>query len=113
MDAITYKIIHLTGISLLAIGVGGMMANGSTRKTFAICQGIGLLVMLVSGFGLLAKLKLGYPHFAIVKTVLWLLIGMLPMLFRKLKTPLPAAILISLILVGTMAYLGVMKPLLW
>ena len=86
MDALTYKIIHLTGISLLAIGVGGMMANGSTRKTFAICQGIGLIVMLVSGFGLLAKVAPHqYPPYAIVKTVLWLVIGMLPMIFRKLK----------------------------
>ena len=108
-----YLIIHLTGISLLALGVGGMMAGGEKRKTFAMLQGIGLLVMLVSGFGLLAKLGLGYPHFAIVKTVLWLVIGALPVIFRKLKTPLPVAILISLILVGTMAYLGVMKPALW
>lgn len=108
-----YLIIHLTGISLLALGVGGMMAGGEKRKTFAMLQGLGLLVMLVSGFGLIAKLGGGFPHFAIVKLVLWLVIGMLPMLFRKLKTPLPAAILISLILVGTMAYLGVMKPLLW
>ena len=108
-----YLIIHLTGISLLAIGVGGMLAGGEKRKTFAMLQGVGLLVMLVSGFGLLAKLGLGFPHFAIVKTALWILIGALPVLFRKLKTPLPAAILISLILVGTMAYLGVMKPLLW
>lgn len=108
-----YLIIHLTGISLLALGVGGMMAGGEKRKTFAMLQGLGLLVMLVSGFGLIAKLGGGFPHFAIVKLVLWLVIAMLPMLFRKLKTPLPAAILISLILVGTMAYLGVMKPLLW
>ena len=108
-----YLIIHLTGISLLALGVGGMMAGGEKRKTFAMLQGLGLLVMLVSGFGLIAKLGGGFPHFAIVKIVLWLVIGMLPMLFRKLKTPLPAAIIISLILVGTMAYLGVMKPLLW
>ena len=135
MDAITYKIIHLIGISLLAIGVGGMMANGSTRKTFAICQGLGLLVMLVSGFGLLTKLglglphfeilktelhpegerifRLGIPHFAIVKTVLWLVIGMLPMIFKKLKPPLGVAIVISLTLVGIMAWLGVMKPALW
>ena len=108
-----YLIIHLTGISLLALGVGGMMAGGEKRKTFAMLQGLGLLVMLVSGFGLIAKLGGGFPHFAIVKIVLWLVIGMLPMLFRKLKTPLPAAILISLILVGTMAYLGVVKPALW
>src|ERR1700677_1993184 len=64
MDALTYKIIHLTGIATLAIGTGGMMADGKNRKTFAIFQGIGLLVMLVSGFGMLAKEHLGYPHFA-------------------------------------------------
>jgi hypothetical protein len=113
MDPLIYKIIHLVGISLLGIGVGGMMAGGENRKTFAACQGIGLLVMLVSGFGLLAKLKLGYPHFAIVKTVLWVVIGMLPLVFRKLKVPHGVAILISLALVSIMAWLGVMKPALW
>ena len=113
MDPLIYKIIHLIGISILALGVGGMMAGGEKRRTFAMLQGIGLLVMLISGFGLLAKLKLGYPHFAIVKTVLWLLIGMLPVIFRKLKTPLPVAIVISIVLVGIMAWLGVVKPALW
>ena len=113
MDTTIYKIIHLTGIAAIALGVGGMMAGGSNRKPFAICQGVGLLVMLVSGFGLLAKLHLGYPHFAIVKTVLWVVIAILPMLARRLKLPLAAAMLISLMLVGIMAWLGVMKPALW
>ncbi|MEO6787380.1 MAG: hypothetical protein ABI318_14710 [Chthoniobacteraceae bacterium] len=114
MDAITsYKIIHITGIALLAIGTGGRLAGGERRKSFAVAQGLGLLVMLVSGFGLLARLHLGYPPFAIVKTVLWVLIAMLPVLFRKLKTPLAAEILIVLILVGVMTYLGLMKPALW
>ena len=113
MDSTTYKIIHLVGISALALGVGGMMAGGSNRKPFAIMQGIGLLVMLVSGFGLLAKLHLGYPHFAIVKTVLWVVIALLPMIVRRLKLPLAAAMVISLALVAVMAWLGVMKPALW
>ncbi len=67
----------------------------------------------VTGFGLLGKLGLGFPHFAILKTILWVLIAMLPLLFRKLKTPLSAEILIVLILVGVMAYLGLVKPPLW
>ena len=115
MDYTFYKIAHLIGISVLALGVGGMMAGGEKRKTFAMLQGIGLLVMLVTGFGLLAKLKFTpyVPPFAIVKIVLWLVIGMLPMIFRKLKTPLPVCILISLTLVGILAWLGVMKPVLW
>ena len=113
MDATIYKIIHLTGIAALALGTGGMMAGAANRKPFAICQGLGLVIMLVSGFGLLAKLQLGFPHFAIVKTVLWLVIGMLPMILRRLKLPLVVAMLIPVTLVAIMAWLGVMKPALW
>ena len=113
MDYTTYKIIHLTGIAALAIGVGGMMAGGNQRKLFSIVQGIALLVMLVSGFGLLAKLKLGFPHFAIAKTVLWVVIGGMPMILRKLQVPAIVGITISLVLVGLMAWLGVVKPALW
>ena len=113
MDYTTYKIIHLIGIAILAIGLGGMMANGNNHKTFAVCQGIGLLVMLVSGFGLLAKLHLGFPHFAIAKLVFWLVIGMFPMLIRKLKPPLSVTIIIAVSLIGVMAWLGVFKPGLW
>jgi len=110
MDYTTYKIIHLIGIAILSLGVGGMIAGGNDRKAFAICQGIGLVVMLVSGFGLLAKLKLGYPPFAIAKTVLWIIIAMLPMLFRKLKLPVGAAIIIAVALMGVLAWLGTVKP---
>jgi len=113
MDYTTYKIIHLIGIAALALGLGGMMAGGSQRKLFSIVQGIALLVMLVSGFGLLAKLKLGFPHFAIAKTVLWVVIGGMPVLLRKLNVPALVGIAISLTLVGVMAWLGVMKPALW
>jgi len=113
MDYTTYKLIHLIGLAALAIGLGGMMAGGENRKTFAIVQGIALMVMLVSGFGLLAKLKLGFPHFAMVKVVLWVVLGMLPMLLRRLKVPILGGISISLALVGILAWLGVMKPALW
>ncbi len=113
MDYATYKIIHLTGIAALVLGIGGMMAGGPNRKMFSILQGIGLLVMLVSGFGLLAKLHLGFPHFAIAKVVLWVVIGMTPLLLRKLRVPIVAGMLIVVTLVGVMAWLGVVKPALW
>jgi len=113
MDYTTYKMIHVIGIAALALGMGGMMAGGENRRAFAILQGVALLVMLVSGFGLLAKLHLGFPHFAMVKAVLWVVIGMLPMLLKRLKVPLAGAITIFLALVGVMAWLGVLKPALW
>ena len=109
----TYKIIHLTGLAALAIGVGGMMAGGNQRKIFSILQGLALVVMLVSGFGLLARLRLGFPHFAMVKTVLWVVIGVMPVILRRLRVPVVAGIGVSLALVGVMAWLGVVKPALW
>jgi membrane associated rhomboid family serine protease len=113
MDPNTYLIIHLTGIAALALGLGGMMAGGAHRKAFAILQGLALVVMLVSGFGLLAKLHLGFPHFAMVKLGLWVVIAMLPMIFRRLRVPLVPALCVFIALVGVMAWLGVVKPQLW
>jgi hypothetical protein len=113
MDYTTYKIIHLIGVAALAMGIGGMLAGGNTRKGFAILQGVALLVMLVSGFGLLAKLHLGFPHFAMVKFALWLVIGALPVILRRLHAPPIAGICIFLTLVGFLAWLGVAKPALW
>lgn len=113
MDAITYRIIHLTGIAAVAVGTGGMFAGGKNPKLFASIQGIGLVVMLISGFGMLAKNHMGYPHFAIVKTILWVVIGMLPFLFRKMKTPMLVNLLVIIALIGVMAWLGVKQPALW
>ncbi len=113
MDYTTYKIIHLIGVAALAIGLGGAIAGGGNRKLFSALQGIALLIMLVSGFGLLARLHLGFPHFAIVKVVLWVVIGLLPMLLRRLNLPIVAGICISLTLIAILAWLGVTKPALW
>lgn len=113
MGYATYKIIHLIGIAAVAIGLGGMMAGGENRRIFTILQGLALLVMLVSGFGLLARLHLGFPHFAMVKAVLWLVIGVLPVILRRLRVPIAGGMVISLTLIGIMAWLGVVKPALW
>ena len=113
MPYTTYQIIHLIGLAAIAIGTGGMMANGNNRKIFAIWQGVGLLVVLIAGFGMLGKGHLGFPHFAIVKTILWVLVAVLPVILRKLKAPLSAAIPVWLTLIGILAWLGVTKPVLW
>lgn len=113
MDPLTYRIIHLIGLAALAIGIGGMLAGGANRRTFVMLQGIALALILISGFGMLAKLHLGFPAFAMVKLAIWLVLGMLPLIFRKLQAPLIACILIALTLIGIAAWLGVMKPALW
>ncbi len=113
MEPTTYLLIHFVGLATLTIGLGGMFAGGEHRKLFSLWQGIGLLLLLVSGFGLLAKLKLGFPHFAIVKVILWFALGMFPLVVRKAKLPMHVAILITLVLVGALAWLGLYKPAIW
>ncbi|HEX4086545.1 MAG TPA: hypothetical protein VHY22_16650 [Chthoniobacteraceae bacterium] len=113
MDHTTFLIIHLLGVAALSIGIGGMLAGGSERKLFSILQGVALLVMLVSGFGLLGTLHLGFPHFAQAKLVLWAFLGVLPVILRRLRIPIAGGITIALVVIGVLAWLGVMKPALW
>ena len=113
MDISTYRLIHVLGVATLALGFGGMIANSTNRKGFVILQGVALLAMLVSGFGLLAKLQLGFPHFATVKLVLWVIAGALPVVFKKLVPSPVVATVLSLVLIGLLAWLGIVKPALW
>ena len=41
----------------------------------AITVGIGLMLTLVSGFGLIAKLGLGFPGWIFAKLTIWIIIG--------------------------------------
>lgn len=80
-----YKLAHLLGLFLVFTSLGGLVLhamNGGDRESnqrrglvFAT-HGIGLLLVLVSGFGMLARLGIhGVPGWAAVKLVIWLVIG--------------------------------------
>lgn len=73
MSPTVYHIIHV--ISLLALYGGtfyAFAAPAETRKATLALTGVASLLMLISGFGLLAKLQLGFPVWVIVKLVCWL-----------------------------------------
>ncbi len=91
-----YRVLHLVGIFTVLLSLGGMclhVISGGTRdyagrKWAAMYHGIGLLITLVGGFGLLAKLGLmqSLPGWAIAKLIVWLILGGLPvMIYRKPK----------------------------
>lgn len=115
-----YKVLHLTGIFLLISGL--IAAYGATAyghslsgkiKTFSFAtHGVGLLFILVSGFGLLARLGLAkeMPTWAYVKFAIWGLFAIfISILKRKgqLGWPLYVAML-SIFLFA--AYTAVYKP---
>ncbi len=115
MEPSFYKILHFVGIFAMLLGIVGMILNKSIlkdnpfqKKTFAILHGLGLVVVLVAGFGLLAKLELGMPGWAIAKLGLWLTLGAIPVASRFLA-PM-ATVWLALGVASVAAYLATTKP---
>lgn len=90
-----YKVLHLLGLALTLLSFGGILMfamNGGTKATnqfkrgVMVSHGIGLLLLLVAGFGMLAKMgSNGLPTWAILKLVIWLSFGGLIALAYKQK----------------------------
>lgn len=118
-----YKVIHLVGVLVLFSVLGGAMVhaiNGGTastnaaRRAMTVLHGTGLLVILVAGFGLVARLDLlsgGVPGWVIGKLVIWLLAGLLLTVPRQ-RPALARPILLGglPILAAAAAWLAVYKP---
>jgi hypothetical protein len=117
MPAEVYKILHLVGIMLVFLSLGGALVRSMSgnndaglKKLTGISNGVGMLIILVTGFGLIAKLKTGFPGWVIAKMVLWVVFGFL--LSAALRKPeLGKKLWFVIILLGAVAaWLGVMKP---
>ena len=86
-----YQVLHIIGISMVFLGYGALLArsmaapdNVSVRKLGSITSGIGLLLILVAGFGLVAQLGYNYTEtWILVKFVIWLLLGGLIVLINR------------------------------
>jgi uncharacterized membrane protein SirB2 len=59
-------------VILLGYTFYGFAAAAETRKRVLMITGVMSILMLVSGIGLLHKLALGFPGWAVVKLVCWL-----------------------------------------
>lgn len=82
-----YKLVHIAGVLLLFIALGGAAfhsATGGTKETntlrgrVAATHGIALLIVLVAGFGAAGKggfMSEGFPGWIAAKLLLWLLFG--------------------------------------
>src|SRR4051812_47914796 len=81
-----YRVLHLLGIFmvLLAMGAvtfhvtaGGTKANNPRRALLAATHGLGVLITLIAGFGLLARLGISadVPLWAWMKLGIWLVFG--------------------------------------
>ena len=118
-----YEIIHIIGIAMLFVAIGSVAihaANGGTKantNTRALVSGLfggGAFLILLGGFGMMARLGLVRgmpPAWLLVKMVLWLVLaGIVLVPYRKPALAKPFALLLPL-LAGLAAYMAVYKPI--
>ena len=84
-----YRLVHFLGIFLLLTALGGaamrgMLSGGAPssegdrkplRRLVAATHGIAMLLILVGGFGMLARLDVGFPGWVVGKIVVWMALG--------------------------------------
>ena len=137
-----YKLIHFFALFCLFLAIGGLLFRSKTpvdqdskgsdtgldtdpdknpdkdrasKKPFRqimILHGTAVFILLVSGFGMMARLKMStFPLWLILKLVIWLILGVLtPVLLARYKGNKIAILLLVLVSAGGAIYLAIFKP---
>jgi hypothetical protein len=111
MSYFLLKTLHLFGVIALFTSLGVILAECSERcrKRASIIHGVSLLILLLVGFALLRKPPLDQQWW-MVKLVLWLFLGVVPVLAKRKLAP-PPVLLFGSILAGVLAaWLAIAKP---
>jgi len=119
-----YKLIHIFGILLLVFSLGKLCLQATDdrarvsireRKLLGLIHGAAVLIILVAGFGRLARLGIshwiGWPWWIWAKVGIWVLLGVTPLVIRKSVTLTRSLWLADPILGAAAAYLAIYKPL--
>lgn len=114
MSPTVYYFLHFAGVMCLFLGMGAILGMGEDRKHInkfvGIFHGVGLLLLLISGFGLVAKLQTGFPVWLIVKVVLWICLAAIMVLVKRKVCTAKATAILALILGLLAAAMCLFKP---
>jgi hypothetical protein len=118
---IIYQILHLSAVILIFTALGGRLVEtvllpnpkkSPLKRWISVAHGLGMLCALIGGFGMMARLGIGYPFpvWIWVKILIWLSLG--GMLAVIPRTPKYVKIywFVLIILAGTAATMAIVKP---
>lgn len=114
-----YKVVHIFGIVMLATGLSGLAFTAETRSSWSrrfafIFHGVGLFLVLLGGFGMLARLGFGpdvsWPGWIWAKAIIWGILGVAAMLPYRFPGTARGVLIALPILGGLAAYIAIYKP---
>lgn len=117
-----YKIMHIVGLMCVFSGLAALLGvygtaplerHPSIRKSLAILHGLGMVFLLVGGFGMLARLGIvhgGLPVWVYLKLAIWLALGGSMTLARKKANVGMPLLLLWIFLGGLAAAIALYKP---
>ena len=117
MSIMFYKILHVIGILMLFLGIGGAVIRAAINqksekleKFVLMNHGIGLLIIVIAGFGQLAKLGMVFSGWVVVKIIIWVLMGALIMPIKKVPQMKSVWWFTALTMGAIAAYMAIYKP---
>jgi len=118
-----YKLVHVLGIALTLTALGGMTvhalnggmkAENAARKLLIGMHGFGVFLILLGGFGLLARIGFahgsGFPLWLWVKLGLWTVFAVAAALPYRMRTATRPMLLVLPLLAMAAAAMAVYKP---
>lgn len=115
-----YKLIHYLGIFTVVIVValicmhvlrGGTRADNPHRRALAIAHGTAMVLVLLGGFGMLARLgSNGIPAWLYPKLLIWLFLGAASALPYRGRTVARVLLVALPVLAVLAAYFALYKP---
>ena len=115
-----YKVLHLVGILMVFVALGGTamhVASGGTKggpfhRTAMLTHGLGALLIFVAGFGLMARLGItgSWPAWVFIKLAIWLILGGLIGVIHRKPATAKALWWVILLLGAAAAFTAIQKP---
>jgi hypothetical protein len=120
VPVLIYKNLHLIGVFMILVALGGLILQQinagvrgqAWRKPVAITHGIGMVLVLVGGFGMLARLGIHWPWpgWVVGKIIIWLVFGVLIALIGRAPALAKPLWWVTIALAAIAAYLALNKP---
>lgn len=114
-----YKVLHIVGVFMVITGLtatgavcwAGVAKENPARRLAAATHGFGLLIVLIAGFGMLARAQIPVGQSWVVgKLGIWIVLGGMMVLAKRMAARTPMIWLLTFILGGAAAYLAIVKP---